>query len=211
MLFCGSPISSESSSSSNNSGSSSSSQKSTLPVDNGIENIGLAVFKDDKFINTLSPTETLCNLIITNKLKSCRLSIPDPEDENKAIDMYLTDENKPKIDVSIVNGTHYVQIRIKMSGRIASINQISEDITNDRIKKIEESASHYLKTHLLNYLYKTSREYNSDISGIGKYAINEFKTSTEFENYNWLDNFENSFFNVDANVIVRSNFLLTGT
>lgn len=212
MLFCGKPISSKSSEgsgSSSNSGSSS--QDGPQPVDNGIENIGLAVFKNDKFVNTLSPTETLCNLIITNKLKSCRLSIPDPEDENKAIDMYLTAETKPKIDVSIVNGTPYAQVKVKMSGRIASINQISEDITDERIKKIEESASHYLKTHLLNYLYKTSQEYNSDISGIGKYAINEFKTCTEFENYNWLDNFENSFFNVDADVIVRSNFLLTGT
>lgn len=192
-------------------GESSSDEKSNLPADNGVENVGLAVFKNDKMVGTLSKTETLCHLIITNKLKSCRLSIPDPEDETKAIDFFLTADAKPKIKVSILNGTPFVSIDVKMNGRISSINQISEHISDERIARIEESASHYLQTHIVNYLYKTSKEFNSDISGLGKYAITNFKTRSEFEDYNWLDNFDNAFFNVNTEVKVRSNFLLTGT
>lgn len=221
IAILGSPVSSNSGESSQNSsgsssgggtsGDSSSSQEGPLPANNGIENIGLAVFKKDKLVGTLTTTETLCNLIITKKLKSCRLSIPDPEDENKAIDMYLTAETSPQIKVRIINGTPYVSVKVKMNSRIASINQISEQITEERIAKIEESASYYLKTHLLNYLYKTSKSFNSDISGIGNYALNQFKTCSDFENYNWLDNFENTFFHVDTDVSIRSNFLLVGT
>ena len=218
MLFCGSPASSNSSGTNNSSGSSSGSESSggssseePLPANNGVENIGLAVFKHDKLVGKLTTTETLCNLIVTNKLKNCRLSIPDPEDENKAIDMFLNSETTPKIKVNIINGTPYIHLSVKMNSRVASINQISEYITNERIAKIEDSASYYLKTHLLNYLYKTSKEFNSDISGTGKYALNQFKTNSEFEAYNWLDNYENAFFNVDAKIHIRSNFLLTGT
>ena len=221
MLFYGSPApdSSSKKSSSNSgssgsggeSGSSSSSSEEPLPANNGIENIGLAVFKHDRLVGKLTPTETLCHLIITNKLKNCRLSIPDPEDENKAIDMFLNSDATPNINVNIINGTPYIKVAIKMNSRIASINQISEYITKERVAKIEESASYYLQTHLLNYLYKTAKEFNSDISGTGKYALSKFKTESEFTNYNWLDNYENSFFNVEAKIHIKSNFLLTGT
>ncbi len=213
MLFYGHPVSSDSSSSSSSSEGSSKEESSSgiLPADNGVENIGLAVFKGDKLVGKLSKTETLSNLIITDKLKSCRLSIPDPDDQSKAIDFYLTADSGRKIDVSILNGTPYIKFQVKMNGRISSINQISEHISEERINKIEEAVSHYLKIHLLNYLYKTSKEYKSDISGIGKYVIKKFKTRSELAKYNWLDNYENSFFDVDAEVKVRSSFLLTGT
>ena len=210
MQFYGNPVSS------NDSGGgseekSSSSKEDNLPADNGIENIGLAVFKGDKLVGKLTKIETLSNLIITNKLKSCRLSIPDPEDESKAIDSYLTLDTKPQIKVSIVNGTPYVKIKVKMNARISSINEISNYVSQDKINKIEESASHYLKVHLLNYLYKTSKDYKSDISGTGKYAISNFKTRAEYEEYNWLDNFQNAFFDVETEVKVKSSFLITGT
>ena len=210
MQFYGNPVSS------NDSGGgseekSSSSKEDNLPADNGIENIGLAVFKGDKLVGKLTKIETLSNLIITNKLKSCRLSIPDPEDESKAIDSYLTLDTKPQIKVSIVNGTPYIKIKVKMNARISSINEISNYVSQDKINKIEESASHYLKVHLLNYLYKTSKDYKSDISGTGKYAISNFKTRAEYEEYNWLDNFQNAFFDVETEVNVKSSFLITGT
>ncbi len=214
MLFCGRPVaspSSESSESSDSSSNDNSSSQEPSPANNGIENIGLAVFKKDRLVGKLTSTETLCNLLVTNKLKNCRLSIPDPEDENKAIDMYLTAEARPTIKVNIINGSPYVRLTVKMNTRIASINQIAENITPERIEKIENSASHYLQTYLLNYLYKTSREFNSDISGVGKYARSKFNTCSEFDDYNWLDHFENCCFNVDAKITVKSNFLLMGT
>ncbi len=210
MQFCGNPVSSKSSGDSENK-EGSSSKENNLQADNGIENIGLAVFKGDKLVGELTKTETLSNLIITNKLKSCRLSIPDPEDENKAIDSYLTLDTKPQIKVSIVNGTPYVKIKVEMNARISSINEIASYIPQEKIDKIEESASHYLRVHLLNYLYKTSKDFKSDISGTGKYAISNFKTRSEYENYNWLDNFQNAFFDVETEVKVKSSFLLTGT
>ena len=63
----------------------------------------------------------------------------------------------------------------------------------------------------MNYLYRTAKEFKSDISGIGNHAVTNFKTCLEFENYNWLDMYENAFFDVDAKVKVMSSYLLLGT
>ena len=39
-------------------------------------------------------------------------------------------------------------------------------------------------------------KYNSDIDGFGRYAAKYFVTLQDWDNYNWLDNFQNSTFNV---------------
>ena len=50
----------------------------------------------------------------------------------------------------------------------------------------------------------------SDCSGFGNYALKNFKTMQELENYNWLQHYQDSFFKVEPEVVVDSGFLLTG-
>ncbi len=182
---------------------------------NGIENMGIAVFKSDKLVGTLSAEETLAHLLLTNQLKSCNISIPDPDDESKKIDLFLTSNHTAKIQVSIVNGNPFAKSRLTVNAKIASVDALSKDTTpkssEQRLKKIEESAEHYLKTLLSNYCYKTAKEFHSDIAGFGKHAIHNFKTSNEFDEYDWLNHYQDTFFETDAKVTIKSGFLLTGT
>ena len=232
LLFCGNSLPSSNSSSSNSSStgsgssnnaggtsgnsnnstsSNSSSNNNQLPVEteNGVGNIGLAVFKEGKLVGKLDATETLMHLIMTNELKNCNLTIPDPENTNKSIDLFSTLNQAPQIKVSILNGTPYVKIRLKIDSRISSMHELS-DLTEDQIAKIEKSAEDYLNTTVLNYLYKTSKLFHSDIPGIGKYALGKFSTIDNFNNYNWLEHYEDAFFEVETEVEIKSGFLLTG-
>ena len=115
---------------------------------NGIENMGIAVFKSDKLVGTLSAEETLAHLLLTNQLKSCNISIPDPDDESKKIDLFLTSNHTAKIQVSIVNGNPFAKSHLTVNAKIASVDALSKDTTPEsseqRLKKIEESAEHYL-------------------------------------------------------------------
>ena len=61
------------------------------------------------------------------------------------------------------------------------------------------------------YLYKVSKEFNSDIDGFGKYAVKNFLTWDDWINYNWLDNYKNSFFEVNVNTDVKSGYILMET
>ncbi len=182
---------------------------------NGIENMGIAVFKSDKLVGTLSAEETLAHLLLTNQLKSCNISIPDPDDESKKIDLFLTSNHTAKIQVSIVNGNPFAKSHLTVNAKIASVDALSKDTTPEsseqRLKKIEESAEHYLETLLSNYCYKTAKEFHSDIAGFGRHAIQNFKTSDEFDEYDWLNHYQDTFFETDAKVTIKSGFLLTGT
>ena len=161
LVFCGETISSSNSSISSedsNSSSGSASEEEVLKATSGIKNIGLAVFKEDQLVGKLSAIETMCHLIVTNDLKSCNISIPDPNNEMRTIDLYLTLYAKPEIKVFIINGSPYITIQIRTNARISSIDKISNNMTQEQISSLENSASSYLKKQITNYLYKTAKE-----------------------------------------------------
>jgi hypothetical protein len=66
-----------------------------------------------------------------------------------------------------------------------------------------------LEKQISNFLYKTSLDYNSDICSLGKYGVSQFKTNSNWESYNWLENYKNSIFNVNVNCTVISSLLFT--
>lgn len=205
----GSSSSSDSSSSGNSSGSSQDQSKRSFEAEGGIENIGLAVFKGAKMVGKLNATETLSNLMVRNKLKSCTISVRDPENENNTIDLFLTLNDNPKIEATIINGSPYISTKMNVNARVSSVDQTSQEMSKQRIQEIEEAASHYLKSQLTNYFYKTAKEFHADISATGKYALKNFKTTSEFNEYQWLENYQDAFFDVDVNVTIKSSFLLT--
>lgn len=174
------------------------------------EMMGLAVFSGDKLVGELSAEETLCHLLIGNNLESCNISIPDPDNNNSSIDLFVSNRSKPKIKVKIVNGTPFISVKLKLEAKVLSVNDSSDFITEKNLTEISDSANQYIKTIICNYLYKTSKEFSTDIDGFGKYALPLFKTVPEFKEYNWLENFTNSFFDVTIDTNVESAFLLSG-
>lgn len=172
--------------------------------------MGLAIFKKDKLVGELSAEETLCHLMIKNEFESCNISIPNPEEQDTSLDLYLYNKSKPKIKVKIINGTPLISINLKLEAKILSVDNNSNFITEKKLAEISDSANIYIQDMLYNYLYKASKELGSDIDGFGKYALPLFKTMKEFQEYNWLENYENSFFNVAVNTNIESAFLLSG-
>lgn len=187
------------------------SNESPIIGDRTSENIGLAVFKDDKLAGELNAIETICFLNIKKQVDSFLVSIPDPQNNNSKIDVYLTPNSTHNINVSFVNGAPYIKIKLEFSGKIYSMHKGSEYLNTDVLNSISNSCNSYLESQFSSYLYKTSSIFESDINGFGLYALSKFTTSTEFNNYNWLDNYKNSTFDVDINTVIDSGFLLTQT
>ena len=174
-------------------------------------NIGLAVFKDDKLTGELNAIETICFLNMRKEVDSFLVSVSDPQDSNSKIDIYLTPNNTHNIDVSFVNGAPYVKIKLEFSGKIYSMSRNSEYLDTNFLISISNSCDNYLEYQFSSYLYKTSTVFESDINAIGSYALSKFITTTEFDDYNWLDNYKNSTFDVEINTVMDSGFLLTQT
>lgn len=204
--------------STNNSTSSNSSDVSDIKAtDNSIsakrgsENIGTAVFKDDKLVGELTALETLCLSIIRGNVNSFFISIDDPNNEQEKIDLVLYAEKSPKIKVNIVNNTPYISIDLKFSGRIYSMKENLRYLDTNVLNSISKAANNYMENLLTQYLYKTSIEFKSDINGIGKYCLQNFLTIDEFENFDWKNNYANSAFSVSVDAEIESGFLITET
>ncbi len=132
-----------------------------------IEILGLAVFKDDVLVGTLSGIDTVCYLILSNQLETTTISFPSPLD-NSNIDLNINLNSKPKIKVTISNSSPYVDIKVKIDAKILSLNNSTNDLTPELINNVENSATQYITNELYNYLNKTSKDYNSDITAIRK-------------------------------------------
>lgn len=124
--------------------------------------------------------------------------------------MYLYTKSKPKINVKLINGSPYISVKLKLEAKILSLDENSNYITELRLNDISNSANQYITNLISDYLYKTSKEYESDINQFGKYTLKLFSTTNDFENYNWLENYKNSFFDVNIDTNVQSALLLSG-
>ena len=175
-----------------------------------VEVMGLAVFKKDKLVGTLNATQTLSHQLITNELDFSTLNIISPFNPNETLDIYISTFKKPQIKVDITNGSPFVQINLYVAARIVSFNSYEINLlTKEKLNLVQDSVKKYLEQQLYDYLNTTSKEYSSDISGLGRYAVKNFKTIDDWNNYNWLENYKNSTFKVNTDISIKTGNLLT--
>ena len=175
------------------------------------DTMGLAVFKNDTLIGKLSAEETLYHLLIRNELESCYITIPNTNtSSDNPIDLYVYNESSPKITVQIINSSPYISLEMNLQCKVVSVDSTTINLTEEKLQQISDAAEQYIKENISNYLYKTSNEFNADIIGFGNYALSLFLTTQEFESYNWLENYQNSIFDININANVESALLLSG-
>lgn len=180
-------------------------------TDRASENIGTAVFNRGKLVGELNAIETVSFNIIENDIDSFLISIPDPENNNSNLDLYLMPESDTKIKIDIINNTPYIKIDASFSARLSSISSDSNYLDNNVLSSISSACDKYLESVIRDYLYKTSTDFKSDINGFGKYALSSFITNSDFENFSWNTNYSNSTFEVNIETNITSGALLTQT
>lgn len=177
----------------------------------GTENIGLAVFENDKFRGELTATETICHLLINNDLDSCIISIGNPIVESEKMELQLFPSKKTKITTEIVDDIPYISIKLCLNADVMTLEQDIDYEIPETLEKISSTAKDYLKNEFDKYLNKVSKEYNCDIDEFYTKAIGHFATIPEWENFNWKEKFKNAVFNVDLDFNVTSSLLVTKT
>lgn len=173
-----------------------------------IENMGLAVFSKDKFVGELNGMETICHHIISGKLNTCIINIPSPFEENQTLSVRLQLVKRPNHEIELVNGSAYIDCNVSLEARILTMDENSNYLNHDEVTRLEKAINSYMTSKLYDYLYKISKEFNSDIDGFGSYVVRNFRTYEEWKNFNWLENFKNSFFNVTVNTTVKSSYII---
>ena len=165
---------------------------------------GIAVFNKDVLVGKLNSIETICHLILLNKLETAIISIPSPFNDSNSIDLSISLRKNTKYNVKLINGTPLISLNIYINTEV--LNML--DLNNKNVKEIKKYADSYIKNAINDYLYKTSKEFKSDIIGMGKYVVNNFITWDEWINYNWLNQYENSFFETNVDTNINSDYII---
>lgn len=187
------------------------SNESKIQGELGTENFGIAIFKQGQIVGELNSIETMCFLTIRNNVDGFLISIPDPNSKDGVIDIYLTPTSNTSIKVKLLNGSPYIQLNYRFSGRIQSSSENTNYLDNNLLDEISSACNNYLESILSDYLYKTSKTFKSDINGFGQEAKKNFLTLEDFEDYNWEEKYKDSFFDINVSTSVKSSLLLTNT
>ena len=176
--------------------------------DRGAENMGLAVFKDDKYIGNLSTIETLCYSLLKDEVDNFVLTITNPFDESKKVDIKVGDLSQLKTDINISNDIPTINIEFNLTAEVINILD-NQNLSYDKtLEKLDIALKEYLTEEFKSYLYKTSREYKSDINEFYRFAKRHFLTNSDFENYDWSTKYENAEFNVKFNEDIISTLII---
>ena len=125
------------------------------------ENLGVAVFKQDKLVGELTAFESVLHSILTNQFESTVISIDNPYKENSSIDIALYYHKDTKIDAKLVNGAPYAKSTVYLNARLLSVDKSSESLTPNKIKELEGLLNSYLEQAMLDYQYKTAKNIRS--------------------------------------------------
>lgn len=181
----------------------------TSPVEdeNLIQLMGTAVFKEGKLVGELNGQETISHLIVTNKLDQCIISIPDPFYSDNLISVSIS-LNDTKNTVDFVNNAPYITIDTDLEAYILTYSNKSNYGTEEALAIIEKYINSYLTTHISSYLYKTAKDFNSDIAGFGKKVISKYPNINKWNESNWSDNYKNAFFHVNVSTDLEGSTLM---
>ena len=167
----------------------------------GTENIGLAVLKDGIYRGDLTAIDTLCHTLIKGEVNSFLLTINNTEIYKNYIDVSLYENTPPKITVNISENEPVISIKIKLVGRISNLKDginYSDESTNLNLNEISDAVNKSLEGYIYDYLKKTSSEFKCDIDYFYNYAKRNFKTISDWRNYDWGAKYEKSKFNVSV-------------
>ena len=176
--------------------------------DRGAENMGLAIFKDDKYIGDLSTIETLCYSLLKDEVDNFVLTISNPFDESKKVDIKVGDLSQLKTDIDVSNDNPVINVKFNLTAEVINVLN-NEDLPYDKtLEKLNSVLKDYLTDEFRSYLYKTSREYKSDINEFYKIAKRKFLTNSDFSNYDWARKYENAEFNIEFNTDIISTLII---
>lgn len=183
--------------------------ESPIMSKNKVEIIGTAVFFEDKLVGELDNIETMCHLIISNELESATITVPNPYTSDSNLSVFISINKSTKNKVCFVNDYPYIECDVNVIGDVLSMEPSLDLNDPNTISILNSYVNKYLEDILYAYLYKTSKEFRSDIDNFGKYVLPKYATWNEWINSDWLNNYQNAFFKVKVDCKIQDGYLFT--
>lgn len=175
------------------------------------ELMGLAVFNGSKMVGELDGEESLHYLMIVGQYNDSYITVFDPLNNEYYILLNTSQNRKPVHIVNMINGNPLIKIKIFLEADILSIQSGINYESTENVSILEKAAEEQLKQGMIRLLEKTAKDMESDIFGFGKKIKHNFLTWKEWEDFQWLNKYKDSSFDVDISFKIRRPGLLVRT
>ena len=160
-------------------------------------------------VGQLSGLDTLCYNILTNNFEEATIEVYNPQEPSIPLSVNLTHLEDTEIKVKFQDNIPKVTCNININAKILSGSKNYDYSTEESLRVIEAEIEKFLNQNIQNFLYKTSREYNSDIVGFEGFFRKNFLTQDELSKYDWNELYPKTEFNINSQTYLKSGFLFS--
>ena len=120
------------------------------------------------------------------------IPIDNPYDKEKKIYVSVSSLEPTYTKIDISKQTPEITVVLNLSAKTLTGQNDLNFSDAETLNKVNDSLKNYLTSIMKNYLYKTSREYNSDINSFYKIVKQKFLIISDYQKYNWKDKYSRS-------------------
>lgn len=164
--------------------------------DETFQNTGIAIFKEDKYIDNLSVLDSIAYSLITSRIEGATITIKNPNNLSQLIDVELRQVKKPKIVCNLINNYPFIKINIYLEYSILSSSYNIDAQSSSGNDLLKNEIDNYVQGIVLNYLYSTSHKYNIDLCNFRNKITSQYLTLDEFNKIHWNEIYKDSYFDI---------------
>ncbi|MCE5285439.1 MAG: Ger(x)C family spore germination protein [Pelosinus sp.] len=169
---------------------------------NKAEFMGTAMFRGDKMVGILDNDETRMLSMLLGTFNKGFLSVVDPLDPKRSVNVFLSLQQHPSIKTRIEDGLPYIRIQINLEGEISAIPSGIHYEKGEYLSLLEEQVSQVI-TERMEKMLQHTQAVGSDVVGFGSYFRPHFLTGPEFKNYNWINRYSEAIIQVNVKTDLR--------
>lgn len=174
-----------------------------------IENLGLALFKEYKMIERISGLDTICYNMLTNNFENSTIEVYNPEEPTIPLAVDISNLANSKISVKLENGIPKINCELNVEARLLSASENYDFTKKETLEQVEAEINKFIKDHISDFLYRTSREYKSDNIGFEGYFKKNYLTQKEIDMFDWNDLYTKAEFEIEPMTYLVSGFLFS--
>lgn len=177
--------------------------------ENKTQSYGMAILSQGKMIATAGAVDTEIYNMLTGKYTMSDVVYKDFHMPDNPVTVIQSQKRKPKIKVNIRDTKPTISIELFFEADFRTVS--GEYLIEEDTGGFNEQAEKAMEEAVSRFLYKTAREYKSDIVMFSDYAKRCFKSRSEFEDYDWVGKYPLAEFEVKVNFDVRRSGLIDRT
>lgn len=170
--------------------------------ENKMEFFGTAVFDGDKMVGELNGEETRLMQIASGDFGLGFFTMQDPKEPSLIVPFDIRMPQKPQVNIKFDGKIPIIHLKVELEGDLLAVQSRINYEQPELIPVLERAFEQQTKDGL-DKLMEKSKVLKTDIFGFGEAAAKKFLTIQEWEEFNWIKQFENAVITTEVKFTIK--------